>query len=215
VSDEFTYDLLEPHGGTAVDDQPSGAGRRDFLRRLVIGGGTLTVGGALAMEFAPAASAASTKTDITILNAALILENLGKDFYAEALKQAKLTGQTKTFVTTVHAHEVAHAAFVKKALGSAAKPLPSFTFGKRTSSQAEVQSTAYDIEGLCTAALVGVAPLLTRKTLKSAGALLPVEAQHVAWISNILGRSPAPSAFNPKDTIAGVEKTIAPLIAKS
>jgi hypothetical protein len=214
VSESYTFDLLDPSSGTAVDNQPPGTARRDFLRRLVIGGGTLTVGGALAMEFVPAASAASTSMDITILNAALILENLGKDFYADALKNAKLSGQTETFVKTVHAHEVQHAAFVKAALGSHAKPLPTFDFGGRSSTQAKVQQTAYEIEGICTAALVGVSTLLTRKTLKSASTLLPVEAQHVAWISNILGYAPAPSAFNPKDTIAGVEKTIAPLLRK-
>ena len=214
MSDDFTFDLLDPDAGTAVDDQPHGSARRDFLRRLVVGGGTLTVGGALAMEFAPMASAASLSTDLTILNAAAILENLGKDFYADALRNAKLTGATKTFVTTVHAHEVAHAAFVKKALGSHAKPLPTFAFGTRTSTQAQVQQTAYELEGLCTAALVGVAPLLTRKTLAAAGVLLPVEAQHISWISYIRSESPAPLAFNPKDTIPGVEKTIAPLLAK-
>lgn len=214
MSDSYSFDLLEPDAGSAVDNQLPGSPRRDFLRRLVIGGGTLTVGGALAMEFAPSAGAASVATDLTILNAALILENLGKDFYADALRNAKLTGQTKTFVTTVHSHEVAHAAFVKKALGKYAKPLPTFEFGTRTSTQAQVERTAYELEGTCTAALVGVAPLLTRKTLAAAGTLLPVEAQHISWISNILGLSPAPSAFNPKDTIPGVEKIIAPLLKK-
>ncbi len=214
MSDSFAFDLLDPDAGTAVDNQPPGTARRDFLRRLVVGGGTLTVGGALAMEFAGNAGAASVTTDLTILNAAAILENLGKDFYAAALKNVKLTGETKTFVTTVHAHEVAHAAFVKKALGSHAKPLPSFDFSGHLGSQAEVEELAYEIEGICTAALVGVAPLLTRKTLAAAGVLLPVEAQHISWISNIRGVSPAPLAFNPKDTIPGVEKTIAPLLKK-
>jgi hypothetical protein len=215
LSDEYTFDLLAPESGTRVDHQPPGSARRDFLRRLVVGGGTLTVGGALVAEFAPAASAASVKTDITILNAALILEELGVNFYAQAMKNAKLTGQTATFVKTVHSHEVAHAAFVKKALGADAKKVPAFDFGTRTHTQAQVQKTAYEIEGICTAALVGVSTLLTRKTLAAAGTLLPVEAQHVAWISNIIGYSPAPLAFNPKDTLAGVNKTIAPLLAKS
>jgi len=211
VNSDFTFDLLGPAARDGQMDE-SRATRGDFLRRVVTGGGALLAGGALVAEFAPAAEAASAKMDVTILNAALILENLGKTFYAESMKNSKLTGETKTFVHVVHGHEVQHAAFVKAALGKDAKKLPRFDFGTRTHSQAQVQKTAMELEGICTAALVGVAPLLTRKTLAHAGVLLPVEAQHVSWISNILNRSPAPSPFNPKDTIGGVEKIIAPLL---
>jgi hypothetical protein len=214
VSSDYTFDVLDSHADTSAGEGSSGATRGDFLRRLVTGGGALMAGGAVLAEFAPMARAASASTDVTILNAALILENLGVAFYGEALKYGHLTGETHYFARIVHAHEVAHARFVKSALGADAKPVPAFDFGSRTHSQALVQTTAYDIEGTCTAALVGVAPLLTRATLAKAGPLLPVEAQHVSWISNILGRNPAPAPFNVKDTIPGVEKIIAPLIKK-
>ena len=212
---DYTFDLLGPEvvsHGPSVD---SGGTRGNFLRRLVTGGGALLAGGAVVAEFAPAAEAASAEMDVTILNAALIIENLGKTFYAEAMKNVKLTGDTKTFVSVVHSHEVAHAKFVKEALGKDAKKVPGFTFGSHTQSQAAVEAFAYSLEGICTAALVGVGPLLTRKTLAKAGPLLPVEAQHVAWISNIRDKSPAPSPFNVKDTLGGVEKLIAPYLKKS
>jgi hypothetical protein len=211
LSADYTFDLLQEE----TESPTSSATRGDFLRRLVTGGGALMVGGTVLAEFAPGAQAASTKTDLTILNAALILENLGVTFYGEAMKNVKLTGETKTFVKVVHGHEVQHAKFVKKALGSHAKKLPGFSFGKHTASQAAVEKFAEKLEGICTEALVGVAPLLTRATLAKAGPLLPVEAQHVAWISNIRKQSPAPSAFNPKGTLTGVEKMIAPYLTKS
>ena len=208
---EYTYDLLEDGPGAPEDV----ASRGHFLRRLVTGGGALLLGGTLLAEFAPGAKAASAKMDVTILNAALILENLGVSFYGEAMSTAKLTGETKTFVKVVHGHEVQHAQFVKKALGSHAKPLPSFSFGYHTHTQTSVEKFAENLEGICTEALVGVAPLLTRATLAKAGPLLPVEAQHVAWISNIRKQSPAPAAFNPAGTLTGVEKKISPYLKKS
>jgi hypothetical protein len=211
LSADYTFDLLETEVGSSAE----GATRGDFLRRLVTGGGALLVGGTVLAEFAPSASAASAKLDVTILNAALSLENLGKTFYAEAQQNAKLTGQTAVFVKVVHKHEVAHAAFVASALGKDANLVPSFSFGERTSTQAHVQSFALNLEGLCTEALIGVAPLLRRETLAKAGTLLPVEAQHVAWISNILGDDPAPKPFNPGTTLPTVEKKISAYIVKT
>ena len=53
-------------------------------------------------------------------------------FYAEALKRAGLTGELKTFAQTVGGHEQAHIAFLKKALGSAARKSPKLDFGDDT-----------------------------------------------------------------------------------
>jgi hypothetical protein len=185
------FDLLDP-----------GPTRGEFLRRLVVGGGALLTGGTVVAEFAPPArAAASSSRDTAILNAALVLEELGASFYGQALQHGGLGGETLTFVQTVHAHEVAHAAFVRRLLGAAAKPAPRFSFGDRTASEASVQHTAMMLEGLCTEALVGVAPLLTRRTLGKAGALLPVEARHVAWITAIVHGNPAPSAFQAGTTL--------------
>ena len=211
MSAEYTFDVMDAEAGPSYE----GSSRGDFLRRLVTGGGALLVGGTVLAEFAPGARAASTKMDLTILNAALILENLGKTFYGEAMSTAKLTGETKTFVKVVHGHEVLHAKFVKNALGSHAKPLPSFSFGYHTHTQTSVEKFAETLEGICVEALVGVAPLLTRTTLAKAGPLLPVEAQHVAWISNIRKQDPAPSPFNPAGTLTGVEKKISPYLKQS
>src|SRR5262249_26022326 len=100
--------------------------RRAFLRRSGIAAGGAVAAGTLL----PAGGlAAQSKGDVAIATFAVTREYLESAFYASALKHAGLKGEMKRFATTVHAHEAAHVAALRKMLGSAAVKRPSFDFG--------------------------------------------------------------------------------------
>jgi rubrerythrin len=177
--------------------------RRGFLRTsgLVLGG-AVAAGGVL-----PGVSmaAGSAKGDTAILNFALTLEFLESAFYASALKHAGLTGEHKRFATTVHAHESAHVAALKQALGSSAVKRPAFDFGSAVTSQTAFSATAIKLEDTGVQAYQGQAPFIKSDTVfKAAISIHPVEARHAAWIRQISGEQPAPFAFNPALTKAQV-----------
>src|ERR1700712_562641 len=114
--------------------------RRGFLKTSGIAvGGAAVAGGLLPTA---GAMAATPKGDVAILNFALTLEYLESAFYASALKHAGLTGEHKRLARTVHQHEAAHVAALKKALGSAAVKRPTFAFGSAVQSQAAFTATA-------------------------------------------------------------------------
>ena len=57
------------------------------------------------------------------------MEELQAALYAQALQHAGLTGELAQYARVVGAHERAHVAFLRKTLGSRAKPAPAFDFG--------------------------------------------------------------------------------------
>ena len=74
---------------------------------------------------------------------------------------------------------------------------PRFNFRGTTSSRDRFLRTSVVLESTDIAALNGAGPLVTKSTLAAAGALVSVEARHAAWGLDILGRTPAPRAFDP------------------
>jgi Ferritin-like domain len=200
--DPLTPTEIRPDG--TITDVASVAGhtRSQFLTRAIFGAGALSGAGALLAGLAPGASAAvpSAAQDVEILNFAIVLEYLGAAFYDEAIKRNSLRGEDLQFAKVLRAHEQNHVAFVSsgiKSLGGTVRPSPTFDFAQTTASVRAFRSTSIALEGLCVEALDGAAPLLTKPTLANAGMLVSVEARHVAWISDIARRPPAPAAFNP------------------
>jgi hypothetical protein len=167
-----------------------------------------------------ALGAPSAKQDVKILNFALLLEYLESSFYVEAVKKGKLSGETLTFAKTVRDHELAHVAFLKKALGSKAISKPKFDFGSTTSSQKTFQATAKALEDTGVSAYNGQGPRLTKATLAAAAEIVSVEARHAAWIRRIIAGPnyaggaktyPAPVAFDKALT----EKQVKAIVAKT
>jgi Ferritin-like domain len=68
--------------------------------------------------------------------------------------------------------------------------------------------TARALEDLGVAALDGQAASLTKLSLASVATIVSVEARHAAWIRDLLGELPAPSASNPAQTAAQVRAAI-------
>jgi rubrerythrin len=212
ISDIYpTFDELDADG--AIREAASRVDpvtRASFLRRaaaVTAGGGVVATmfGGSALTAVAGAQSGGSSKGDVNILNYALTLEYLEAAFYKEAVAKAGLTGELKRFGTTVAAHEAAHVQALKKALGAKAVKKPNFDFRGTTAKASTFAATAQVLEDTGVEAYQGQATnIKSSAVLKAAISIHPVEARHAAWIASILGKSPAPDAFNEAKDMAAI-----------
>ena len=216
---QLTLDLVDRDGaiGEALDDGLSGS-RRDLFKKLA-GGGTVAAAGGLLIGGLPAVALGkpSAKQDVKILNFALLLEYLESSFYVEAVNKGDLSGESLRFAKTVRDHELAHVAYLKKALGSKAIAKPSFDFRDTTSHQKTFQATALALEDTGVSAYNGQGTRLTKGTLAAAATIVSVEARHAAWIRHIVAAPrytdgaktyPAPVSFDKARTRKQVEAIV-------
>jgi rubrerythrin len=134
----------------------------------------------------------SKAQDVKILQLVLQLEYTQVAFYEQALKQAGLQGDLRTFAQAALAHERQHLAAIQKALGAKAGPKPTFDFGPRTKSAEAFTRAAIDLEDIAVAGYNGQATNLTKPTLAAAAEIVSVEARHAAWVRAIAGKVAAP-----------------------
>jgi hypothetical protein len=199
--DELDVDGAIREAATKVD----GDTRAAFLRKAGVGAGALLGSGAFFGALPAIAGAGVAKSDVAILNYALTLEYLEAAFYTEAVASGKLTGKVGRFAKVVAAHERAHVAFLKSALGSAAVKQPKFDFQGTTSNVAKFKATAQVLEDTGVAAYLGqVGNIKSPKILGAAGSILPVEARHAGWIRDLNGAVGAPRAFEGAKTKAQI-----------
>ncbi len=118
-------------------------------------------------------------------------------FYEEALDSAGLTGEMHEFARVAGAHERAHVAFLRRHLGNKAKPAPALRFGDATRDRHRFAVAAVMLEDLAVVAYNGQGTNLTRPALTAAAEILSVEARHAAWVRDLVGELPAPSAQDP------------------
>ncbi len=177
-------------------DNAGGGTRSAFLRKAGVGG-LAVVGGSAFLGVLPSiAGAGVAASDVAILNYALTLEYLEAAFYTEAVKKGRFKGEVGKFASIVRAHEAAHVAFLKGALGTAAVKKPKFDFKDTTTDKAKFKATAQVLEDTGVAAYLGqVGNIKSKKILGAAGSILPIEARHAGWIRSINGVSGAPKAF--------------------
>jgi Ferritin-like domain len=208
--ERFTLDELDEDGAIREGAERIEAdSRADFLRKAVLAGGGVVGGGALLGTLATDASA-QTRSDIAILNFALTLEYLEAEFYTRAERGGALQGRTREFARIVGAHERAHVAFLKNALGRRAVKKPRFNFRGTTQNQAAFQRTAQVLEDTGVKAYKGQAPLIDSDAILVAAAKIhSVEARHAAWIRHIRGAPPAPNAFDPAASKAQILRAVA------
>jgi hypothetical protein len=183
-------------------DEAERVTRGDVLLRGVVGGvvvaGAIVVGGLPELSL----SAPSSHQDAEILNFALVFEELQAAFYAEANAKNALRDELATFARVVGSQELAHVAYVRHALGGAARKPSRFRFKGVTDNPGRFAHTARDLEDLGVAAYNGQAPSLTRGALAAVAPIVSVEARHAAWIRAVLGEVPAPVASDPSVTSA-------------
>jgi hypothetical protein len=169
-----------------------------MIERVLVGGGALVAAGVVMSGLAPESlSAPSRKQDARILNFALHLEYLQAQFYAEAVERGALTGELLQFARAAGRHERAHVAYLRRVLGDAAQPAPTFDFGEATGDREQFGRAAVTLEDLAVAAYNGQGTNLTRDALAAAVKIVSVEARHAAWVRAIVGRPPAPHAQDP------------------
>lgn len=81
--------------------------------------------------------------------------------------------------------------------GGRPRPRPRFDFQGIPADPQRFRETALMIETMCVRVLNGAGPYVTEPVLAAAGALVSVEARQAAWISLIIGQSPAPFQADP------------------
>ncbi len=198
--------------------------RRDVLRRTGIAGAGFVAGGILFNGMMSPAQAAgitfskkkSAANDAKIANYALTLEYLEAAFYKAAVDGGAITDpDALDFAKTVAAHEAAHVAALKKALGKAAVKSPTFDFGAAVTDQATFLKTAATVEPVGVSAYAGAGPYIKQlPILNAALAIHSVEANHAAWVAALLKYkfggtdSPAPNSFNPARSEKAVLKIV-------
>ena len=185
--------------------------RQRFLQRAVVGGGALVAGGILVggLPRLAALAAPSPEQDIAILNFAALLEYLQAAFFTEADAKAGLSGEHRHFARIVGKHERAHVNLFEKTLGNKIRKKPVFDFGNTTADQERFGATAVMLEDLAVAAYDGQGPLLTKPTLRVAAQIVSVESRHAAWARAIVGKAPAPRAYDPPATRKQVTRLVA------
>jgi len=181
----------------------NGQGRREFAKRMVVGGlaayGTVALGNSADLL-------AQQITDVDILNFALNLEYLEAEFYTVGTtgrriselgigvtgpgRSAATVGGSKVAldarVQTISDHiahdERAHVAFLRSALGSSAVAKPAINLaalGVGFANQAEFLTVAAIFEDVGVSAYGGAAPLIDNSGILAAAAGIALtEAQH-------------------------------------
>ena len=211
--DGFGVRETEPELRAGVPETGGVAGlapspRRGFLKLAALGGAALA--GATWLESARALGSRgpSQAQDRQIFNFALVLEELKSSFYADALANGALSGELKRFAEVAGGHERAHAAFLRRALGKHARPVPRFRFGAATREAVAFTATAVKLEELAVAAYNGQAGNLTKSGLGAAIKIVSVEGRHAAWIRAIADEAPAPRAADPGEGAAEVDAAL-------
>jgi rubrerythrin len=183
--------------------------RRALLRAAAAAGAVASVPLIGRLVRVPDAGAAPSKAqDAKILQLVLQLEYTKVAFYEQALKEASLTGELRTFATTALQHEREHLAAIKNALGAQAGPKPSFDFGEKTRSAGAFTRTAIALEDAAVAGYNGQATNLTKPTLAAAAKIVSVEARHAAWVRAISGVVAAPHPVDKPLTAAQVAQRL-------
>ena len=169
--------------------------RADYLKRWGAVGAGLAAAGILVGGFASSgASSAGKAQDAAVLSFALAFEELQADFYARALRGLSLRGDWLQFAQVVGAHERAHVAFVRRALGAAAKPAPKLTLSRPPANVGDFERMAVVLEDVGVALYNGQAGNLTAGALSAAAEIVSVEARHASWARDLAGELPAPAA---------------------
>jgi hypothetical protein len=172
--------------------------RARFLRAAVAGGTVVLGGAALGATRRDAAplAAAPKDRDAEILNLFLTLEYVQRAFYVRALGSRALRGELLEYTQAVAAQEEQHIGMLRRRLGGLAAPPPQSDI-QAIESPEEFRAAAVDLEEAVLAAYVGQGANLSKAAVVPVTTLVSVEARQAAWIRDLAGILPAPSAADP------------------
>jgi rubrerythrin len=132
--------------------------------------------------------------DVAILNYALTLEYLEREFYAKVIASGLFTGKTAGLVKDFGEQEATHVEALKGAvekLGGKPAANPNGKFPIMNAEQ--VAQLAYTVENLGASAYLGQAPnIQSPELLATALAIHSVEARHAATLGTLIKKSLTP-----------------------
>jgi hypothetical protein len=157
---------------------------------------------------------ASLTGDLKVAALAASLENLGIFAYNAGIKAAtagklgSVPPAVVTFAQTAMSQHAQHAAAWNSVLVAAGKPKVTETDPALTPTVTQTFAQVKDVTGLAELALsieniaaqtyqAGISELSSAKAVAAAASIHPVEMQHAAILSFVLGKYPVPNAFNP------------------
>jgi hypothetical protein len=175
--------------------KPEAADSRSSRLAFVAAAGAIAVNsplGRLIRAGDALAASPSKAQDVRILQLVLQLEYTQVAFYEMGLRAASLQGQLREFAQAALAHERAHLAAIRSALGAKAAPRPRFDLRRATKDPATFRTTAIELEDLAVAGYNGQATNLTSGALAVAATIVSVEARHASWVRALAGEVAAP-----------------------
>ncbi len=176
-----------------------GVTRQAFLMRSVVAAGSV-YGLATVGPFVGRAMAQEGGGDVDILNFALTLEYLESAFYETALKQVRLSGQTRKIAQQLSSDENEHVDALMatiKDLGGKPVKAPGVDFGDALANPESFLKTAQTFEDLGVSAYNGAGPQIKSKdVLGAAGSIVQVEGRHAAAIRFLRGQPISEGAFD-------------------
>lgn len=192
-----------------TEEQPAPT-RRRFLASSIAGAAALTTGIALVEAKSPKDS--DTKTSATA-NAVQTdfcsqMKSLAED------KRADFVHNFQRTFNAIRQHENDHVAFLVKALGSSARPKPTFkNIDLRSFEQFLKLTRAFENTGV--GAYLGAAPSINSKAiLAAAGSIATVEARHAGYVNVTLSNPIVPGnhSFDEPLPPAEVQQAVAPFV---
>ena len=209
---DLTYEQIDRDG--ALQETAAaviGDDRATFLAKAGMAGAGVLSGAAL-FSLMTGEARAQTPSDVSILNFALVLEELEAAFYRDAIRQGRLRGALLRFARVVGGHERTHVQALREALGTQAVARPTFDFRETTQRRRLFVETAIALEETGVGAYKGQAPLIqTPAVLAAALSIHSVEARHTAWIRALAGLNPAPRGLDAPilraDVVEAVRRT--------
>lgn len=199
---------------THTDLSTSGPAERKSSRRSILKWAAVTAASAAAFgvdipglklteAFAQAGAVDLGGGDIGVLNYAYALEQLEAAFYTQVLANPyqDMSGYEHSVLSDIRSHEVAHRAFLAKALGRNRIPnlTPNFS-AVNFASRESVLTTASTFEDLGVSAYNGGGQAIRNPAyLAAAGSIVSVEARHAAVLRDII--SPLSANFAGYDVV--------------
>lgn len=179
--------------------------RAGFLRRGIVGGGSLVAAGSLASTFAPSASAlAAPDADLAALRLLIGTELLALDFQARALAGGRLSPTATAVFKKMHADEQAHYNGLANLLSQAGQTPASsddidFSYPARAfGSEASIMKLADELEQVQLGAYIGTNADVQTPELRTAIAQISAsEAQHAAALAGLAGKPVIGRPFGP------------------
>jgi len=169
-----------------------------------------------AASTATSTTASAMTGDIAILNYALTLEYLEREFYAKVVASGLFSGKVGSLIKEFGSQEATHVEALKGAVSKmggtpAANPNGKFPITSAT----QVAGLAYTVENLGAAAYLGQAGnIQSPEVLATALAIHSVEARHAATLGTLVKKSLTPDGpFAKPDDMSMVLAAVKPFLA--